>query len=437
MAFIRKIMYSTVLRGKSRVHEKDFTRNRKVGFVTLLCIIVNMVRRSTQLEVDEYLRRFGLKGTIYDTYTKQSFSEARQKLSPEAFIILGDGFVEKFYEDDDFKKYKGYRLLAADGSTIEVPNNIETQKYYGCSINQSKDVKIARAISSKLYDVENKIVISATLGRYDTGERELAVANINKMLSFKQDHIKNLILFDRGYPSIALIEYLNSKGIRFLMRTSGAFYKEQVQNTKTRDEYVEIEITKARAKELKYQRTPIQIGTKIKLRVLRVELESGEIEVLITNLSQDELVYEEAKQLYFKRWGIETKFDELKNKFEIENFSGEKPIIVEQDFYATVLLSNIASIFEMEAEEELKEQNSKKELKHEYKINKNILVGKLKNTLIEMLLEDDEDKKSRMYERFIEEIKRNVVPVIPGRNFGRNKNKKKANKYSKNRRRAL
>ena len=115
----------------------------------------------------------------------------------------------------------------------------------------------------------------------------------------------------------------------------------------------------------------------------------------------------------------------------------DSSIIIEQDFYATVLLSNIASISEQEEEESLREKNSKEDLKHEYKINKNILVGKLKNTLIEMLLEEDDEKKAKIYERFVEEIKRNVVPVIPDRNVGRNKNKKRANKYSKNRRRAL
>lgn len=58
--------------------------------------------------------------------------------------------------------------------------------------------------------------------------------------------------------------------------------------------------------------------------------------------------------VYFKRWGIETRFDDLKNKWEVENFSGEKPLLLEQDFYATLLVSNIASVLEQEAEAELK-----------------------------------------------------------------------------------
>jgi hypothetical protein len=42
----------------------------------------------------------------------------------------------------------------------------------------------------------------------------------------------------------------------------------------------------------------------IKLRVLKVELESEETGILTTNLTHDELGHEEAKELYFKRWGI-------------------------------------------------------------------------------------------------------------------------------------
>jgi hypothetical protein len=435
MGYISKIINSLKLRNESRLNEKAFTRNRKVGFVTLMLMIMNMVKKSTQLEIDDFFKQFSPEGISNITYTKQSFSEARQKLSPNAFIVLNDAFVEKFYDDGDFKTYKGYRLLAIDGSSIEVPNNNDTRKHFGYIINQSKEFKLARALSSQIYDVENKILVSSILGRCDDHERDLAIRNIEKMQGMGSFGVKDLILFDRGYPSLAFFSQLIEKDIKFLMRATLASL-EEIQNTKTSDEYIEVVITKERLRRLKKQGIKMPIGSTLKLRVFKVELDSGEIEILVTNLNDDELKYEESKELYFKRWGIETKFDELKNKFEVESFSGEKSIIVEQDFYATVLLSNIASIFEQEAEEELKEQNAKKNLKHEYKINKGILIGKLKNNLIEMLLEDDEEKKMEMYGNFIQEIKRNIVPVIKDRT---NERKKiiRANNYSKSRKRVL
>jgi len=61
---------------------------------------------------------------------------------------------------------------------------------------------------------------------------------------------------------------------------------------------------------------------------------------------------------------------------------------------------------------------------------------KLKNSLIEMLLEEDDDKKGMLYDKFIKEVKRNVVPVIKGRAFERDKGIR-TSKYSKALRRAL
>ena len=188
---------------------------------------------------------------------------------------------------------------------------------------------------------------------------------------------------------------------------------------------------------MKEQGTLIPVGTVLKIRVIKVKLSTGEIETLITDLTAEELSYEECKALYFKRWGIETRYDQLKNQFEVENFSGVTPTVIEQDFYATILLSNMASLIEQDAHEEMQKKNAHKTLKYdEYKINHNILVGKLKNRLVEIILEEDNAKKDAMFQRLIAELERNIVAVIPGRSFKREK-KSKANKYNNSKRRSL
>ncbi|THF78015.1 hypothetical protein E6C55_15045 [Cohnella fermenti] len=103
------------------------------------------------------------------------------------------------------------------------------------------------------------------------------------------------------------------------MRAQGSFYKEIVNTTRP-DEVVTIEITKALAKERKKQGKDLAPGTALQVRVIKVELSTGETEILLTNVGAEELSYEACKPLYFKRWGAETGFDELKHKFEIENF---------------------------------------------------------------------------------------------------------------------
>jgi len=429
-------MSSDEFKENTKKSEKDFKRNRKISFFPLLALILRMVRKSTQLELDEFREMFMPEEAAKTTYTKQSFSEARQKLSPAAFTLLNDELIQAYYEDGDFKTYQGFRLLAMDGSVIELPNTKETQATYGYTTTYKVGLRIARALSSHLYDLENKLVISTCLSRYDDNERDLAKRNVEHLLSLDTVPIRNLILFDRGYPSAEFMLYLQEKGISYLMRAQGSFYKEIV-NTTLPDEVVTIEITKARAKELKKQGKSIEPGTVLKVRVIKVELSTGETEILLTNVSADELSYEASKPLYFKRWGIETRFDDLKHKFEIENFSGQKPQIIEQDFFATMLLSNMASVFEQEAEAQMKETERTAQLKYtEYRINKNIMVGKLRNRLIEMMLEEDDAKKDILHARFLEELQRNIVPVVQNRTFVRDK-QTKANKFTKTKRRGL
>jgi hypothetical protein len=263
----------------------------------------------------------------------------------------------------------------------------------------------------------------------------LAKENIEKMLSFGHGSVKNLIIFDRGYPSFDLIMFLYSKKIDFLMRLNSSYWQEEIKNA-GEDEEIEIVINKNRKKELKKQGSEVKIGDSIKIRVIKFKLDSGQEEILITNLPNEKLTLDEAKGLYFKRWGIETRFDTLKNRLELENFSGEKPLIIEQDFYATQFVSNMAAIFKHDAEEQLKKKNKNKTLKHEQKINNNMLFGKLKNQLVLLLLEKNEDKKLILYQNFIEQIQKSVIPIRKNRKFERKK-KIRSNKFPKCRRRAI
>jgi hypothetical protein len=69
-----------------------------------------------------------------------------------------------------------------------------------------------------------------------------------------------------------------------------------------------------------------------RVRVFNITLPSGEKEILITNLQSKHLKYKEAADLYFERWGIESKFDNVKNKLKLENMSGRRAITTYQGF---------------------------------------------------------------------------------------------------------
>ena len=339
------IITSEELKSSGRVRQEDFTRERKIGFIEIILLIMNMLKRSIQIEIDEFTEKFTSKEI--PTYTKQSFSESRQKIKPEVFKVLNKEFL-KLYYSTSYKKYKKYRLLGIDGSKIQIPNSADTRKTFGSITNNHDHFETAQALTSTLYDIENDIIISSVLEHCYSNERNLAEKNIDEMLEIVENDVENLILFDRGYPSFEMITYLEQRQQKYLMRVKSNSFKE-FHSTTSDDEVVSVTITPTRKKHLKQQGFIVETGTKIIVRVIKLTLPSGEEEILITNLTDAEVPYSEFKDLYFRRWGIETKYDELKNRFEIENFSGKSTTVVRQDFFAASFLSNIASIIEEDA----------------------------------------------------------------------------------------
>lgn len=400
---------------ESRLKPTYFTRQgtNKLTFKSIVLFSLNFVKKSIQIELDDF---FDLLNQPDIRISKQGFSEARKKISPNAFVKLTDAVIDWFYDDDSFKTFKGYRLSAIDGSILELPNTKRLRDAFGFA-GSSKTVKLARAMASSIYDIENNMILTSIITRYDCAERDIAVQLIE---SLKKKGLKNdLILFDRGYPSKMFISYLYDSGVNFLLRMPKSSLK-VVMEAKAPDQTVELMVD----------------GKVIPLRVLKFTLDSGVEEILITSLFDTSLSVQDFKALYFKRWGIETKYDELKNRLEIQNFTGDTVITVEQDFYASVYLANMIALVKQEADEIIAQENKEKQLKHVYKANSNIVIGKLKNKMILMLIEEQPERRIAIFQQIMKDILRNKIAVRPGRKFIRN-TRLKANKNPLNRKRCL
>ena len=121
----------------------------------------------------------------------------------------------------------------------------------------------------------------------------------------------------------------------------------------------------------------------------------------MTNIFDESFTPSYFKELYFKRWNIETRYDFLKNKLEIENFTGDSRLTVEQDFYSSIYLSNQCELTKVCSDELIQEENSSKDLKREYRTNQKRLIAKLKNNLIRIIAEDDITKKEKMMKQLL------------------------------------
>jgi hypothetical protein len=83
----------------------------------------------------------------------------------------------------------------------------------------------------------------------------------------------------------------------------------------------------------------------LRVRAVRIAHDGGETETLITNVGEGKIEYEGCVELYHKRWGIETKYQTVKQRMELENFSGRLVDTIKQDFYAMMTVANIMAHF--------------------------------------------------------------------------------------------
>ena len=163
----------------------------------------------------------------------------------------------------------------------------------------------------------------------------------------------------------------------------------------------------------------------LKVRLVRVEL-PGSIEVLITNLWEEENhPVTEFKALYFMRWGVETNISVQKNILQLESFSGLTVVAVLQDFYATVMMTNLHSILIKDAQQTI--DSTKSIRKYPMKINKNKSFGKLKVNLISLFMNNEvHDILEKLHAHFV----RDLIPIRIGRSFTRiRKNRQSKSEY--------
>ena len=203
---------------------------------------------------------------------------------------------------------------------------------------------------------------------------------------------------------------------------------------KSNDEIVDLNVTYGRIQHMTDEilKEEIKRQKSIKdIRITKVTLDDGTVEELVSNLTISEVPYEKMKQLYYCRWNIELSYDVLKNKLHIENFSGYNRIAIEQDFYAQILLYNMLEDMKQD-EENMKAKNDK--LKYEYKINMNSLIGLFKLKIIEIAIEDDDEKREKLYTTLLLKMQRYLVPIKTNRSFSRTV-KNTNNKHTTNLRR--
>lgn len=400
------------------VSDRDFIRARKLPFSKLVLLIAKLCKKTLSIELEKFFEELG--GT--QNCSVSAFTQQRLKLEPVFFywwnmVLWGSYYL---YYGDKVKRWKGYRVIAGDGSAISLINNAALSNYFGGQSNQQ--TYFVQAKTFYYYDVLNELVLLPQIKPYRYGELNMAYDAI--------EHIAEdmLMIYDRNFSNYKMIalHLWQEKERKFVIRAkeSQNIIKAFIKSGEA-SSIVYMPPTASAIAGLKKSGFIIAKDCLLKVRLVRVELAQS-IEVLITNLwEEDGHPVQEFKDLYFMRWGIETNIAVQKNILQLESFSGLTVHAVLQDFYATVIIANLHAILIKDAQQTI--ETTLKHRKYPMKVNKNQSFGKLKVNLVSLFMDSDVETILQKLHRY---FLRDPIPIRKGRSFKRvRKNVQAKSKY--------
>lgn len=232
--------------------------------------------------------------------SKVAYHKQRMKLNPEAIKFLYQQHNKSYYEDPEEtpRLFDSYLMLAADGSGINIPATDETLELFGAV--GRKDAKLQAQLGlGCLYDVLNKFILDSDINRgkfHEMGVAEKQIAKVRETIGNKYPF---MVLMDRGYPSIPAVVRMIRDKISFVIRLASTDFKSEQRAMESDDEDVEIKLTASRRNN--YRGTAdeelLKQQDSFSLRMVRVKLDTGESEVLITNLPREEFPQEKFKEI--------------------------------------------------------------------------------------------------------------------------------------------
>ena len=387
----------------------DFTRKRKLTAEILIHFIIQMQSKSLNSELCEYFTDLNFLPT------SSALCQQRDKLDISAFQRILRLFINAF---DDYKTWKGYHILACDGSDVNIAydeKDEETKRQNG------NNKPFSQFHINGLYDCINHVFWDTSI---DTASKTRECVALMEMITKHDYPVNSIITADRGYEKYNLMACCIENNQKFLIRTKDInVYSSILANLDLPNEEFDLDFTKTltrkQTNETKYNKkkyTYLPYSSdfdyfdtaefyEMNLRVVRFKISDDAYECLVTNLTRDEFDLAELKKMYHMRWDIETAFKVLKYIIGMMSFHSKKRNFIQQEIYSAILLHCLTNII---TERIQIEQSGKR--KHDYKVNLSTAVTNMRLWL----------RKVIGTEELIKRIKKYLAPVRPDRKYQRN-----------------
>lgn len=272
--------------------------------------------------------------------SEEAFAQARKRL-PTGFwvaliLLLGECFER---DHGPLLRWKKYRLLALDGTTINLPGHPRLAKHFGTASNQ----QAGRTVQARMVMLQfplTRMPWRYTLAPRSQGEPTLAGPLLDQL------HRDDLVLMDRGYFAYGLFWRVQRRGAYFAIRLPARVKPKHVKHLGYKDRLVSW--TPSDRKKWK------ELPKSIELRVIDYQIKGFRPSAIVTNLTDPKAISRDqwmamAKHsevarhldigLYHRRWEIETTFFELKVEQAMEgSLRGRTPECIEYEVAGHVLL---------------------------------------------------------------------------------------------------
>jgi hypothetical protein len=320
--------------GRQSVRQRLLPAHLVVYLVILLAFFAEVsVRENLRILMDALRRRFGMDP--FRTAVGSAITKARGRLGRAPFEHLFNDVAWPLGEEAlPACFYRSFRIVAADGTSVEVQNTPENRERYGIHTNQHGAAGYPAMKAVVLMECGTRAPLAAAVGGEHDGEGEL----------FDQLHSRvdkgMLLLLDRYYYSFERFQACAERAGGLLWRVKKNLNLRPITRFEDGSFLAEVrpsnKLTRT-GRSMKHERMTV--------RVIPYEAEfengtTGEPTRLITTLLDPaEAPAEELARLYAERWREETGFNEIKTYLKGAGrvLRSQLPDLVEQEFFGFLL----------------------------------------------------------------------------------------------------
>ena len=387
----------------------SFTRNRKMNSADLMYYLIQLSDRSINSDLMYHY------DSVEEMPSSSAVCQQRYKLDSLAMKRVFQLFTN---ESDNYKTYKGYYLLACDGTDVNICHNPKDEETYYVPTTATRGFNQLHL--NALYDVLNRVFHDVYI---DTARKTNECNSLEEMIRKRNYPDHSIIICDRGYEKYNLIASFIESDQKFIIRVKDIASNGILSTLNLPDNsfdcHVRKIITRINNSEtisnglyavlmnshpfdyIDFQNEYYEMN----LRAVRFKITESTYECLLTNLTEEEMSFEEFKEIYNLRWNEESAFRDLKYTIGMLYLHSANQELIRQEIYASLILYNYCQLIVNNHPPDCKEK-----WKWKYKSSFKAAVTSIRRYMNGEIAE---------YELVLR-IKKFLIPIRPGRSYSRN-----------------